>query len=218
MLKTHDTYLKEIKDKSVICLESYINSSTPILHKCKNCGKEWLLRPNDALRGRGCLDCYRASRVLHNYADKLDKVNNFIKVCEEYINCYTKIEHECLVCSYKWKVKPSSLLSGHGCPMCAPTGVDTNKPTRLYYICIDDTYYKIGITNRTVSERFIKDIRTKDIRIVWEHVFDSGIDAQELERDIKIDYQGVLGTNSCTLLGGGYTETTNYDFLGLEDA
>ncbi len=55
--KTHNKYLKEIKDKSVICLEEYKGTHKNILHKCKTCGYEWKVRPAKILENKLCPNC-----------------------------------------------------------------------------------------------------------------------------------------------------------------
>lgn len=37
---------------------------------------------------------------------------------EKYQTAKTKILHKCTVCNYEWKVAPSNILSGYGCPCC----------------------------------------------------------------------------------------------------
>ena len=57
-----------------------------------------------------------------------------------------------------WETTANNHLTGRGCPACATSGFDQTKPGRLYYLRVYDrvlgSTYKIGITNRTVSERF----------------------------------------------------------------
>ena len=49
--KSHDQYVKELKEinPNIIVLGEYINSSTPILHKCKIDGYEWNTRPGNII-------------------------------------------------------------------------------------------------------------------------------------------------------------------------
>ena len=49
----------------------------------------------------------------------LELKNKTIHVLDRYVNVSTKIMCECEVCGHIWSVKPNSLLTGHGCPMCA---------------------------------------------------------------------------------------------------
>lgn len=49
------------------------------------------------------------------------KERNITKIIpkEKYISARTKINHECTVCGYEWKVMPNNVLSGYGCPVCS---------------------------------------------------------------------------------------------------
>jgi hypothetical protein len=68
-----------------------------------------------------------------------------------------------------------------------------NRKTILYYIKIDK-YYKIGITTRSVKERYRAEI---DYELIKEWIFDDGVDAFMLEKQIldnirnKDKYKGV---------------------------
>lgn len=58
--KTHDEYVKElqIKNPNVIVLEKYVDSNTPILHKCLKDGYEWKSKPHNLIYGYGCPRCH----------------------------------------------------------------------------------------------------------------------------------------------------------------
>lgn len=61
-----------------------------------------------------------AQKKTHDeYVMEVAKVNPNIEVIEEYINSNTKILHKCKIDGYEWKVLPSSILRGKGCPKCA---------------------------------------------------------------------------------------------------
>lgn len=53
------------------------------------------------------------------YALRLMIKNPNIEALEEYKTNGKKIWHKCKVCGYRWKVRPSTLLLGCGCPVCA---------------------------------------------------------------------------------------------------
>ena len=57
-------------------------------------------------------------RTHEEYVAELKDKNPDIEVIERYINSSTKIRHRCLKDGYEWDVAPSTVLSGHGCPMC----------------------------------------------------------------------------------------------------
>lgn len=61
--KTHEQYVKEVEclNKDIIVVGKYIDSLTPILHKCKIDGFEWLASPTNILnRKSGCPQCNRS--------------------------------------------------------------------------------------------------------------------------------------------------------------
>lgn len=68
-------------------------------------------------------------------------------------------------------------MQGNGCPFCGCSGFDKTKPGILYYLKIitenNQTLYKIGITNRTVEEKF--DIRElQRIEIIKQKLYEKG--------------------------------------------
>lgn len=52
------------------------------------------------------------------YIAFISSIGNYI-VLEDYVNSYTKILHKHLTCGTSWKVTPSSVRTGTGCPYCA---------------------------------------------------------------------------------------------------
>lgn len=59
VLKTHKQYVTEVSNKTngIDVLGQYVNRSTQILHKCRICGNEWSVSPNNILSGYGCPRC-----------------------------------------------------------------------------------------------------------------------------------------------------------------
>jgi len=124
--KTHEEYLKELKDKNieVIPLENYINAKTKILHKC-TCGTEWHIEPDFILGKRKC-GCAK-KKTHEEYIKELKDKNIEVIPLENYISTNTKILHKCLLCDTEWYIKPRSVLRGVKC--------DCNKKgTYLYYL------------------------------------------------------------------------------------
>jgi hypothetical protein len=58
-IKTHEQYIIDVAkiNPNIEVLEKYIDSKTPILHKCKIHKNIWLARPNNILCGKGCAIC-----------------------------------------------------------------------------------------------------------------------------------------------------------------
>ncbi len=155
--KTHKEYLAEVETKNqhVVVLGIYIGASTPILHKCKYCGKEWFIRPSDVLNGKGCRECsckrygdyVRKSQT--KYIEDLNKININIEPIEDYINTDTAILHKCKICCHTWSIKPNHTLAGHGCPMCGfKNSADARRKSHEKYVeelsCINQNIVVLG--------------------------------------------------------------------------
>lgn len=125
--KTHEEYVIQVKNvnPNIDVIEKYIDAKTKILHECKIDHNQWSARPNNILNGKGCPLCgvkkilYSRLKSNEKYVDELHKINPNIKALDTYIADNIKILHECKICGHKWFVKPSDLLQGGGCPLCA---------------------------------------------------------------------------------------------------
>jgi len=125
--KTHEEYVAEVaaKNPNIEVIGQYVNARTKILHKCKIDGHKWNPSPDSVLSGRGCPRCRGRyisnlmSRTHSEYIDEVAQINPNIEVLGIYINSGTKILHRCKIDGYMWRVVPSSILKGVGCPMCA---------------------------------------------------------------------------------------------------
>lgn len=149
------------------------------------------------------------------YESELFELESDCYPLEQYVTNKTPILHVCSK-GHEWRAKPNHILAGRGCPSCATHGFDVNRPGRCYYIKIEFenlTYYKVGITNATVKDRFRRD-SDKRITILKEWVFDHGQDAKDLEKVILASKDRVVVDNF--LSSGGNTELFEYDILGLE--
>lgn len=127
--KTHNEYINEIKNKNfdIVVLEKYINAKTPILHKCKVDGYEWVATPTSVLNSQGCPECSKRNsaklrlKTHEQYIQELAVKIPSIAVVGKYVDSHTKILHHCSVCDYSWEAKPNNTLSGYGCPKCGGT-------------------------------------------------------------------------------------------------
>ena len=197
--------------RGFVALEQYKTSDVKILHRCQK-GHEWKATPDNILHGRGCPHC--SGHIPISYQLRLDMDNRGIIALEEYKGSSTKILHRCQK-GHEWKTHPESVLAGNGCPSCAKTGFDPNKPATLYYLRVSGgKAYKIGITNRSVKDRFrIKDF--EKLEIVHETHYEIGQDAYDAEQLIlkKFAHCSYRGE---PLLSTGNTEMFDYDVLGLD--
>lgn len=60
---THQDYVERLAlvSPDIIPIENYSGALVRILHKCKIDGNEWYVTPANALRGRGCPQCYESA-------------------------------------------------------------------------------------------------------------------------------------------------------------
>lgn len=212
-------YQEELEDKfnEFEAIENFINSSTKILHKHKVCGYTWKVVPTSILSGHGCPKCTgKYKRTTIDYQKELEEASLEYEVLEEYINNRTPILHEHMPCGHIWKVRPSKVLCYQPCPKCTNYGFNPTLPATLYYISIDNgTAYKIGITNRKVSDRFpTEELERIEIIKTWDFII--GKDAYDKEQWILKEYEWAqyLGDN---LLKNGNTEMFYTDVLHLDD-
>jgi len=135
----------------------------------------------------------------YNY-DKVEYVSNKQKVI---ITCKEHGDFEQI---------PYTHLRGSGCPSCAVHGFDKSKPAILYYLSIDNgTAYKIGITNRTIEERFSATDLNK-IKVIFTVRYQNGADAYSSEQSIISRYAYAKYTGE-DILTSGNTELFDRDIL-----
>lgn len=136
-VKPESSYIDEVKkaNPQIEVIGQYIDSNTPILHRCKLHNITWNAYPASILRGCGCYKCgidkSKNGRTKHHddYIDELGNFNPNIIVLGEYINASTPILHKCAIDGYEWYARPANILSGKGCPKC---GGNILKPHEEY--------------------------------------------------------------------------------------
>lgn len=119
--KTNDDYIKNVTNINpfIEVVEKYINAKTPILHKCKIDGHEWVISPDNILRGCGCPVCAKNKKYTHEeYVNKVSEVNPDIEIIGKYVGSLIPILHKCKIDGHEWMVRPSVILYGSGCPKC----------------------------------------------------------------------------------------------------
>ncbi len=176
--------------------------------------KSFWQRPDSHLSGIGCPKC--TSEIMTgntlDFIIRSKKVhgNKYNYDNSDYTGALIKVEIICLEHGSFWQ-KPADHCGGQGCPECAEYGFNPNKPAILYYLLdIITGWYKIGITNRTVQERFGSK-KMKEIKVLNTWSFDVGKNAYDTEQSLhKIfkDYR-IINEN----FGGGKTEFFSKDIL-----
>lgn len=189
----------------------YSNNKAKIVISCPVHG-DFEQTPMNHLQGQGCPICNKVST--QDFIEKAKSIHgtkyNYSKV--DYKGHGSKIT---IICSEHgpFEQTPSSHLSGSNCPSCVKNGFDPTKAAILYYLKITiDTgkvLYKIGITNRTVNERFSLSELSR-IEIIKQKEYKNGQDAYDKEQEIlkrfkEYQYKGPA------VLSSGNTELFTVD-------
>ena len=209
-------------DKYDYSLVDYEKNSIPVKIICPEHGVIQQT-PQTHLSGAGCIYCagvylrdneYFINRAIKVHGDKYKYEKS------EYAGLANNVVVTCSSCG-DFEVNAESHLNGSGCPSCSPRtrGFNYNLPGVVYYIRLDrryaDSLYKIGLTNRSVTDRFCK----KDLAIITlihEWYFEDGREASDFERVVLNTYSEYRYNGSDILLSGGNTELFTKDVLGLD--
>ena len=176
-------------------------------------------------RGQGCAKCcYDRNRLTQK-----ETIDNFIAIHNNFYN-YDKVRYSrsdekititCLVHG-DFKQTPTTHLRGHGCQKCWQDKRDNynnrvkyiGRPTTLYYIKVENLY-KIGLTMKSVQERFKSELKTINIETIKTWHFNNGEDAFDKEQEI-IKMNKMFKYTGPRILASGNTELFTEDVLKLE--
>lgn len=153
ILMTHDIYVERVNkiNSNIEVIERYINSLTPIKHRCKIDGYVWKTTPNCILSGTGCPKCYgNIKKTTEQFVDELSKINQNIIVLGNYNGANKKIKCKCKLDGCIWYPTPSNLLHPFGCPVCKSSKgekkcsewFDLHNITYISQYTFDDLRYK----------------------------------------------------------------------------
>jgi len=219
----NEEYLRRIKEGNIlhIPLEKYRGSIVPILHKCIN-NHTWKIHPTNVIRGVGCPHCNGNAQKTHEqYEQELFEIEADLYPIEKYKSAREKIRHECIQ-GHIVEVAPNTVLNMKtGCTYCAKTGFDPTKPAHLYYVKImedSEIYYKIGITNKTVIERFRNEFKNKQMVVLMDKFYEKGADARYYETQVlKTFHEERVSVPGLFKHMGGNTELFKNDVLQLDN-
>jgi predicted nucleic acid-binding Zn-ribbon protein len=153
-LKQYKEKLQAVNSKLLpLPKQTYINSYTPLKHKCKDCGHTDNFRPDfiytpgksSSKNDRNCPQCREKSGGKRNFT--LDKYNNSLPkryIALDYINAYTDVYHTCSL-GHTFSQKPSIMLQSPQCPFC-PTKLQWKK-----YKALKPLYKEKGILIHSIS-------------------------------------------------------------------
>jgi hypothetical protein len=197
----------------------YVGACDPVTIVCKEHG-EFLQTPTVHKRGCGCPKCGPAKQGMNGRNTSTVWINRFTSrygSIYDYSKAVFTLAHSKIeiVCSEHGSFfkSPQKHLE-QGCPSCSVYGFNTMLPATLYYLSVcDGEAYKIGITNRSVKERYSSTDLAK-ITIVKEWEFSNGLAALAEEQRILRSFKTFMYTGK-PLLENGNTELFSTDVLEL---
>ena len=213
-------------DKYDYSLTEYITQSTNVKIICKEHG-EFEQNPSNHIHNKqGCMICGRNRTIVARsftteiFIKKAKELNGdrYDYSLVEYKNYTTKVK---IICKEhgEFTQTPSGHLQGFHCKRCAinennkMTAVEMykDKPTTLYYIKMGN-YYKLGLTRRSIHERFQCEKSNYEIVDSWE--FNDGIDAWKIEQSVLAEtYEYAVSVDESPIKKGGYTEVRSTDII-----
>ena len=210
---------------------TYYNIEKPT---CKICNND--VKYHGFKRGYNeCCSVKCSNKLKEINSDKVHDNKSFIKKAKEvhgdlydyslvhYADSHTKVK---IICKEHgiFETKPYVHICGAICFECSYLSREKelnwtsdrykNIPTTLYYIKLKkENLYKIGITKRTVKQRFGKEM--KNIEVIYEELFEDGSEAFKKEYKIlkenkEFQYKGP------NILGAGNTELFTKDILYIK--
>jgi predicted nucleic-acid-binding Zn-ribbon protein len=178
-------------DKYNYSVVEYVNSQTKITINCPVHG-DFEQSPNPHLQGHGCPKCGRELTILAQSSSSEEFTQKAIAVHKDkfdysqvkYINDSTKVKIGCFSHGF-FEQRPNDHLRGKGCRQCASYGFNPTKSAILYLLKFQKdfaTFWKIGITNRTVEKRFGGESKFITERNIWK--YENGGDAYSIEQKV----------------------------------
>ncbi len=106
---------------------NYINTRTPIVLICKQCKKEFSLKPQDIIRNyikELCPNCRKEQEIQNNYKQFLHRLEasslHIIPSNNNFRTYKQPMEFTCTKCGHHFKSTPDHILNSYiGCPICA---------------------------------------------------------------------------------------------------
>ncbi len=219
----HDEWDRRAARAGLEWLQPVGDANTPTLARCLTCGHEWSPRPHHVNQGSGCGRCAALSRGLANTipAEEWDRraARAGLEWLQPVRGVAAPVPARCLTCGYEWAPWPGHVMSGGGCPACAPSGFDSGAPALVYLLTygIGDLM-KVGIANATSGR-----IRKHASR-GWEQVatwsFERGADAADTEGAVLAWWRergAWFADRDAVPAGDGFTETVHIGRVDVPD-
>lgn len=196
----------------------YENAKSKVKIICPEHGPFWQVASGH-LVGRGCYECAK-QRISLSCKKSHEEFLNQAKTLHQnkydysqafYEGTYIPIKIICPKHGEFWQI-PTDHINGCGCKKCAKYGFNPQKPSIIYFLKLQTAiaaFWKIGITNRTVEDRFRKDYDLIQSGWIWhgdgEIIWNTEQQLLRQYQDYKLNYLFPL------LQNGGDTECFTLD-------
>lgn len=103
-------------NKSIIRIDNFISTSTPINFQCKECFHIWKTCPHHIFNNTGCPIC--ANKYSNEEID-VKLIDKKIIRMENYVGMAVRMNFQCQKCNFQWKTRPGDIFyNKSGCPKC----------------------------------------------------------------------------------------------------
>jgi hypothetical protein len=219
--------IKTTHSGKIRLVSSFETTKSVATFECEH-GHSWNAPVQRILKGSGCRKCAGArnniskQRPIAEVAAEIESISGGkIKMIGPYNGRGKRSEFVCDL-GHRWKTSVHNVMVGRGCPGCAKGGFDPSKPGILYYLRVKDdvgnSFYKIGITNLSIEERFKTKSDRERIKIVAQWRFEDGGEAAQVELDVLRKFKSSKYSGPPILTGGGNSELFQDDVLLLDEA
>jgi hypothetical protein len=209
---THDMVAAEFEGEGYRLLSDFVTTASNVLTECP-AGHEWNTTLARFRRGNRCVTC--AGQVItHEQVEKAFSDAGY-QLLSRYQRTHGKLRFICNN-GHDYEMRWSAFNRGARCKICAKTGFDPKAPARLYYVKFFGEFgnlWKIGITNRTIKERFVHE--PTPYIVLLDIPFALGKQARRHEKRILAEYKNYLVKDKKLLISGN-TECFTKDVL-LDD-
>lgn len=179
-----DRIYKILKKRNIILSQPYNRIVDNYDFRCSICEHTWTTVLNNIINsGSGCANCVGVARLTNDKIDqRLKNGNRPITRVGNCINATTKITWKCHKCEKCWDAVPDSVINAKsGCGICGQMGIASqkyfdkhpHKKTIHGYVYLIEgefnstKFLKVGITERTVEQRFKQDKKKYSIKVVY---------------------------------------------------
>jgi hypothetical protein len=203
----------------------YVNAKAKVEIICPKHGS-FRQPPHHHIKGIGCPGC-KAEKISHalrlTHEEFIERAQAVHGGRYDYSQTRYENGHESItvICPEHGAFQVEArvhIYQGTGCPECTEWGFKVRKPAVLYYLRVTgpngNVYYKIGITNRTVDDRFSAADRPRIVPVrIWEYAV--GQDALDREAEILRTFRH-LAYRGEPVLQSGNRELFVSDVLELD--